>query len=381
MLPLSAIKTTNSNSTYMMRYYITIFFYFFAISISAQTPPKFDASYPDVHDPVMAHGEDGRFYIFSTGMGISVMSSSDMKEWRQEKSVFSVTMKGRDGKEHHFEGNTAMPKWTTDSVPGFRGHFWAPDISFVNGKWHLYYSCSTFGKNGSAIGLATNKTLDPTSPYYKWEDQGPVVVSHRNKDNWNAIDPNLSLNTPPSGVGGLLFYGSFWDGIQIVALEDNLKDIKTTPTTIARRFEPLKNNATFADPAAFNIEEGDSIEAGFNAIEAPFVIKRGDWYYLFVSWDYCCQGKNSTYKTVYGRSRNIEGPYLDKEGHDMAFGGGTYLVGPDDKFFGIGHCSAYQFDGNWYFLSHAYDIEKNGQAKLFIRQFTFDDDGWIVMDR
>jgi len=360
-----------------MRYCITLLLQLLVISISAQSLPKFDASYPDVHDPVMACGEDGRYYIFSTGMGISVMSSADLKTWRQEKSVFSVTMKGRDGKEHHIEGNAAMPVWTTDSVPGFRGHFWAPDISYYHGLWYLYYSCSTFGKNGSAIGLATNKTLDSSSPDYKWEDHGPIIVSHRNIEDYNCIDPNLA---PARGTGGLLFYGSFWDGIQMLPLADDLKTPTSAPRTVARRFEPLKNNAKFADPAAFNIEEGDSIEAGFNAIEAPFVIENDGWYYLFVSWDYCCQGKNSTYKTVYGRSRNITGPYLDKEGNDMAFGGGTYLVGPDDKFYGIGHCSAYQFGGKWYFISHAYDVSKNGQAKLYLRQFHFDSEGWIVFE-
>ena len=76
------------------------------------------------------------------------------------------------------------------------------------------------------------------------------------------------------------------------------------------------------------------IEAGENAIEAPFIFKHGDYCYLFVSFDYCCRGQNSTYKTVYGRSKNIEGPYIDKEGKRMELGGGTYLYGPDDTYFG-----------------------------------------------
>lgn len=369
-----------------MRQFFTITLLCFTLIISAQHAPQFDKVYPDVHDPVMAQGEDGRYYIFSTGAGVGVMSSSDMKSWRQEKSVFAVTLKGRDGKEFKVEGNAPMPAWTTDSVPGFGGHFWAPDISYRNGKWHLYYSCSTFGKNGSAIGVAINKTLDPKSPNFKWVDQGPVVVSHRNKDNWNAIDPNL--------IDNYLVYGSFWDGIQILPLADDLKTATAAPRTLARRLEKPVALEDVTNPETFTMEGNESIEAGDNAIEAPFVIERDGWYYLFVSWDYCCRGKNSTYKTVYGRSRNIEGPYLDRNGKDMAYGGGTLLVGPNETFFGVGHCSAYEVKipkvmriengkgakpSQWFFVSHAYDISKDGRAKLFLRRLHFTADGWLTL--
>lgn len=362
-----------------MRFLLASTALLFSFIINAQPAHHFDATYPDVHDPVMAKGEDGRYYIFSTGMGIGVMSSTDMKTWRQEQSVFSVNMKTRDGKELTVPGNAPLPSWTTDSVRGFHGHIWAPDISYhpstgsgQEGKWYLYYSCSTFGKNGSAIGLVTNKTLDPTSPYYKWEDQGCVIASHRGKDDYNCIDPNLAISQHP-----ILTFGSFWDGIQMMPLDSDLKKPTAMPHTIARRYAPASNAKT-ADPA-IEVVGNDTVEAGENAIEAPYIIYNKGWYYLLVSWDYCCRGKNSTYKTVYGRSRNIEGPYLDKEGKDMAMGGGTYLVGPDDKFFGVGHCSAYEFDNQWYFVSHAYDISKGGQSKLFIRNLQFTPDGWLQL--
>lgn len=386
---MSSPIVTNKVKPIKMRRFITAILLFVSLVAFAQPGHKFNASYPDVHDPVMAQGEDGRYYIFSTGIGISVMSSTDMKTWRQEKSIFTVKQKFHDGTEMIFEGNTPLPSWTTDSIRGFHGHIWAPDISYhpstgsgQDGKWYLYYSCSTFGKNGSAIGLATNKTLDPTSPDYKWEDQGPVIVSHKNIDNYNCIDPNLSVSLPLGEGRGeaFLFFGSFWDGIQILPLNEDYKTPSAKSTTIARRYAPAKN-AKFPDPESFTIEGKDTIEAGENAIEAPFVIKRGDWYYLFVSWDYCCRGKNSTYKTVYGRSRSLTGPYLDNEGKDMAQGGGTLLVGPNDEFYGIGHCSAYQFGKQWYFIAHAYDISQKGQSKLFIRKMEFTKDGWIKLKK
>ncbi|MBP5681178.1 MAG: family 43 glycosylhydrolase, partial [Bacteroidales bacterium] len=247
--------------------------------------PEFDPNYPDVHDPVLAVGEDGRYYIFSTGVGVSVMSSADLKTWRQEQPVFA---------------REEIPQWAKDTVPGYWGHTWAPDISYRNGKWHLYYSCSTFGRNGSTIGLAINKTLDPTSPDFHWIDQGPVVVSHPDIDNWNAIDPNLCED--------YLVWGSFWDGLQLQQLDSDLKTRLGEPVTIARRIDRHRELSEIP----ITIEGKDTIKAGDNAIEGPFIFKRGDWYYLLVSLDYCCRGKNSTYKTSYGRSSSITGPYLDQ---------------------------------------------------------------------
>ena len=321
----------------------------------------FDPRHPDVHDPVMAKGEDGRYYIFSTGMGVGVMSSADMQEWKHESSVLNP-----------------IPQWAIDSVRGYRGHTWAPDISHHNGLWHLYYSCSTFGKNGSAIGHAVNKTLDPRSPEFKWEDRGMVIASHRRIDDFNAIDPNLVVD----GKGQpYLTFGSFWDGIQMVRLSK--KDFQTPegrPFTISRRVGRKLTMQELNDVRNWTVEGGDTIEAGENAVEAPFIYRRGKYYYLFVSFDYCCRGAGSTYNTVYGRSENITGPYIDQKGRPMEKGGGIRLYGPDDQNFGIGHCAVYDFDGQPYFVAHAYEKAQNGRAKLFVRPLKFDKDGWIVTE-
>ncbi len=313
---------------------------------------------PRAHDPVMAKGEDGKYYFFTTGINVSVMSSPDLKNWTREANALSQT-----------------PQWAVKEVPGYHGHTWAPDISFHKGKWHLYYSCSTFGKNGSAIGLATNKTLDPTSPRFKWEDQGMVIASHRHRDNWNAIDPNLCVDEKGRPY---LTFGSFWDGIQLIKLSK--KDFKTPltePVTIARRIGRKISLDEIDKVESYDIQGNDTVEAGPNAIEAPFIFKHGDYYYLFVSFDFCCRGKDSTYKTVYGRSKKITGPYLDKDGLPMEKGGGTYLFGPCEEYFGVGHSATYDIDGKTYFVAHAYEKMHNGDARLFVRELTFDEDGWI----
>lgn len=127
-----------------------------------------------VHDPVMIK-EKNKYYLFCTGNGISVFSSTDMKNWRKEMPVFSKT-----------------PEWVTKALPNYKGNsMWAPDISYHNGKYYLYYAVSSFGKNTSCIGVAINKTLDSASKDFEWKDMGRLIQSVPGRDQWNAIDPNF----------------------------------------------------------------------------------------------------------------------------------------------------------------------------------------------
>ena len=115
-----------------------------------------------------------------------------------------------------------------------------------------------------------------------------------------------------------------------------------------------------------------------NAVEAPFIFRHDGYYYLFVSFDFCCRGKKSDYKTVVGRARQINGPYLDKEGRDMARGGGSLVVADSKDFVAIGHCAAYHFDGKDYFMAHAYR-RTDGASQLFLTEMTWDDEGWPIV--
>ncbi len=306
-----------------------------------------------VHDPVMIK-QDDTYYLFNTGRGVSVWSSTDLKDWKREKPVF-------DG----------PPQWAVDAVPTYKGHTWAPDISFHEGQYYLYYSVSAFGKNTSSIGLATNKTLHPDDPDFKWVDHGEIIRSVPNVTNWNAIDPNLILNEEGTPY---LFFGSFWDGLQIVRLMDDLASRYPgeEPVTIASR----KKKRIAENPPAV---DNNPVDAGGNAIEAPFVFKKGDYYYLFASIDYCCKGPESTYKMIYGRSPEIVGPYYDKEGEDLLFGGGTILMEGNEEWHGVGHNAVVHEDGNDYLIFHAYDAEDNGRSKLRIFTLAWDKNEWPVV--
>jgi arabinan endo-1,5-alpha-L-arabinosidase len=295
-----------------------------------------------VHDPaILADG--GRFYLFTTGNAgdaaglLGLRTSDDLKDW---------TLRGGS--------YTALPAWAAAAVPGATG-MWAPDISKAGGDYRLYYSVSTFGSNRSAIGLATATVIDPTAPAAHWVDQGPVIRSGVT-DDYNAIDPNAF--TDADGRSWLVF-GSFWSGIKLIELD---------PATGKRRDgDPLRSLA--ARPSR-------------GAIEAPFVIRRGGFYYLFASFDFCCRGAASSYNTVVGRSAAPTGPYVDRAGTAMLQGGGTPVLasgqGTGGRYVGRGHAAILQRPDRDYIVYHAYDTQRNGAPTLQIQPLAWDADGWPV---
>ena len=307
-----------------------------------------------VHDPVMTRLND-TYYLFSTGWGIDVWSSTDMINWEKEAPVFKKA-----------------PKWAVRDVPNFKGHIWAPDISFFKGQYYLYYSVSVFGKNTSCIGLATNKTLDPNDPDFKWVDHGKIIQSFPNKTNWNAIDPNLTIDKKGQPF---LIFGSFWDGIKLVKLSDDAMsvddDITKIPTIASR-----KKDSSLPNPPAIDKNPAD---AGGNAIEAPFIFKKNGYYYLFASIDYCCKGINSSYKMIVGRSKNINGPYFDRDDKPMKSGGGTIILSGNKDWYGVGHNATVCFDGNDYLVFHGYDAADNGRPKLLIKKISWDKNQWPIV--
>lgn len=268
-----------------------------------------------VHDPVLIrHG--GKWHLFCTGDGIPVRVSDDLKSWNKARPVFSE-----------------IPQWGKDAVPGVRNP-WAPDICFHNGLFYLYYSLSTFGSQHSAIGLATADRPDPSG----WTDRGLVLQSRRG-DPYNAIDPNAFL--APDGRFWMVF-GSFWQGIYRIELDRQTG--KPLPGAAPRRIAARPNGGT--------------------AIEAPFLLHRDNWIYLFVSVDFCCRGAKSTYKTVVGRTRSMDQPFVDKNGNRLLDGGGTPVCSGGPRWRGPGH-PGLASDGKRHWIAvHAYDANNNGAPTL-----------------
>lgn len=306
-----------------------------AIGVSDGTPPgvlNLTGFVEHSHDPVIIQGDNG-FVSFSTGDNLLVKRSPDLLSWEPAGDVF--------------DGTPPRPSWLSNRVPGVT-NLWAPDISFFGGKYHLYYSVSTFGKNRSCIGHATSASLDPNT----FVDEGYVFCSNVDTtDNFNAIDPNVVVDQ--AGTPWLSF-GSFWSGIKLIKLDQSGKRDGNEMYSLAAR-----------------PKQGD-------AVEAPFIVWRCGYYYLFVSWDKCCDGVNSTYKIRVGRSTEVTGPYVDRNGTPLTQGGGTPVLEGNQRWRGPGH-NAILFVGNdAYNVYHAYDANMNGIATLRIAELVFDDQGWPI---
>ena len=289
-----------------------------------------------VHDPCIIKA-GGMYYVFATGPGIPIQRSRDLIYWEPAGRVFEADVPDSIHKE----------------LPRSRG-IWAPDICFYGGRYHLTYSVSSFGSNRSIIGAASNKNLDPDAKDYRWIDEGKVTESTR-QDNFNAIDSNI---LPLDSKRLALTFGSFWSGIKLIYLD-------------ARTGKPENPGEIF--PLAQRPSP--------DALEAPFLIRRGRYFYLFASFDLCCRGLNSTYNTRVGRAERVEGPYLDKKGKSMREGGGTLLVATEGTRIGPGHCAVLRDGGKDYLAYHYYDGARNGYPTLQITPMTWSRDGWPVMGR
>jgi arabinan endo-1,5-alpha-L-arabinosidase len=303
---------------------------------AAKAPAELYGNY-SVHDPTMIKAGDA-YYVFSTGDerygqgNIQIRRSFDMETWSLVGAVFSQ-----------------KPAWIAAELGAMPPNLWAPDIVLLNGRYHLYYAGSTFGSNNSVIGLATNATLDPASPDYKWVDEGMVTRS-RTAFSWNAIDPNVAFDAEGAPW---LSLGSFWSGIKLL------------------RLDPTTGKPSEADSALYPLAS-----RGGGPIEAPSIVRRGDFYYLFVSFDACCKGLDSTYKIMVGRSATIVGPYLDREGRPLAEGGATLVLDSAGRYHGPGGQHVYLDEGVYRLVHHFYDREERGAPKLRILDLAWTTDGW-----
>ena len=289
---------------------------------------------------LVAGAEGEPWYVFSTGDVREGLGAPQVRRSTDEGLTWELVGTVWDA--------STRPEWAYEAVPGV-SNFWAPEVVEHDGTFYLYYSASTFGSNTSAIGLTTNTTLDPDDPDYAWVDQGQVLASEPGETNYNAIDPGVIEDA--DGTPWMAF-GSFWGGIQLVELSwPSGKPVDgASPVTIASRTSPP------------------------NAIEAPYLVRHDEWYYLFVSRDSCCQGTDSTYNMAVGRSAEVTGPYVDRSGKEMTLDGGEQLLATTGDMVGPGGQSV----SRGYLAFHYYDAAAGGDFRLEIRELDWDDEGWPV---
>jgi arabinan endo-1,5-alpha-L-arabinosidase len=291
-----------------------------------------------IHDP-SAIDVDGHWVTFQTGTegglyqgAILLKTSPDGITW---------TNAGAIGK--------GVPKWT-QSVLGYKSlNIWAPTISVRDGTYYLYYSVSSFGLNQSTIGLMTNTTFDPTNPSVGWQDQGEVLHSTI-KDDWNAIDP---FRIDGSDGRAWLSFGSYWSGIKL------------------RELDPVSGKLLTPDTPTF-----DLAAHGHGSIEASSILEHDGKFYLFVSYDQCCQGVASTYRIMVGRADTITGPYVGKTGTPMLKSGATQLQAKTGRYIGPGGQEPVKTPAGDMLIYHYYDGDDGGMSKLQITPISWTDDGW-----
>lgn len=326
------------------------------LTLAAHAQPPKQAVIPfDSPDPTAIMAPDGKgLYVFTTGRGISILYSTNFLDWERIDRVFTNDL-----------FPAYMPDWAKKAIPG-AGGLWAPDVVFHNDQYYVYYSISVVGSQRSAIGLATNKTLDKTSPNYKWKDEGMVLESHPDHTDYNAIDSALFMDDDGKAY---LFWGSYWTGLKAVEIDPKTgKPFSYAPGELKI---PVGYVAVAARP--------DS------SIEASYVIRRGKYYYLFVSWGTTLEGTQSTYHIAVGRSAKPLGTFVGKDGSPMDQGGGTAIMRGTEAWKGTGHNGFFRTTkegknkGDW-LIFHAYDVQDGSRGRLTqIRPLYWDESDWPAL--
>lgn len=272
---------------------------------------------PWIHDPSTLAECDGKYYTFGTGGGGLI--SEDGWTWK---------------------GGAVRP-----------GGGAAPDAIKIGDRYLIIYGATGGGLGGGHCGIIYtmwNKTLDPNSPDFKFTEPIEVVRSADLEDN-DAIDPGLLLD--PTTGRLWVSYGTYFGFIRLIELD---------PKT-GKRVEGNK-------------EQDIAIDC-----EATDLLYRDGWYYLLGTHGTCCDGINSTYNIVVGRSRNVTGPYVDNVGRDMIKGGGKMVVATDNHMVGAGHFGRTVIDEGVEVMSCHFeaDFDRSGRSVLAIRPLLWKN-GWPV---
>jgi arabinan endo-1,5-alpha-L-arabinosidase len=293
-----------------------------------------------MHDPsvIVVDGTWVGFYTGAEGFwrgAILLKSSPDGITWKNAGGI---------GK--------GLPAWP-EAENGYKSqNIWAPSVSRRGDRLYLYYSVSSFGINTSVIGLMTNDAFDPLQPDQGWQDQGLVLKSVIS-DTFNAIDP-YRIDT--SDGRAWLSFGSYWSGIKL------------------RELDPESGMLLAADTPTF-----DLASRGGAGVEASAILEHAGRFYLFVSFDQCCRGVDSTYRIMVGRSDAIEGPYLAADGKPMLEGGATELQAATGRYVGPGGQEPVFGAPSPALVYHYYDGDEHGLFKLQIAPIGWTGDGWPVL--
>lgn len=311
-----------------------------------QDIPKVDDSQLAYHNPVIRiaapdptamRAKDGYFYLYATedSRNLPIFRSRDMVKWEEIGTAFT---------------DETRPDFLPDNKDvKERAHLWAPEIRYVKGKYVLFYSLAQWGNHWvSTVGYAVSDSPEgPFTPKGKVFDSREVNVE-------NSIDQYFYEEDGKY----YMLWGSFF-GIYIMEL-DVTDDVMITPKLDTKR------------------------QIAGNAYEGINLWKRDGYYYLIGSIGSCCEGQKSTYTTVVARSKDLFGPYVDKQGGQMLDNKHEVILHKNDRFVGTGHNSTLLEDDekNTWMLYHAFELERlDAQRQVLLDRILWDEDGWPYVDK
>ena len=303
-------------------------------STQAQTEYSNPVYAPVFADPCVI-GYEGKYYAYATEDYGEWKPSDDPLENISNKQI--VPILESDDLVHWYFKNAAFPGLQKPSWGTMGANVWAPDVVQIGDTFVMYYALSVWGDPDPGIGVAT-----ASHPLGPWTDHGKLFTSTEIGVN-NSIDPAV-FRAQDGNV--YMIWGSFRGlyGVQLtddgLGLEGGLDYARENKTLVAG----------LDTSQAFNLA----------TYEAPYIVYKDGYYYMFVSSGSCCEGQDSTYHVRVGRSENPLGPYLDDQGRDMrGENRGALVVEAGDDFVGVGHNAVIQDDaGNWYILYHGYDTQE-----------------------
>ena len=298
-----------------------------------------------IHDPSLIRA-GAHYYVYSSSALGTFYRSGDLRNWQRAGQVFDT-----------------LPEWLLQQLPD-ADHIGAPDLAFYNGRYLYFYQSHISNTCNAATGLATNTTLNPDDPDYAWIDHGLILRSTPHYDGidiycgnqdatYNAIDAHFFVDQEQ--IPWLVF-GSTIGGIKLIELD---------PETL----QP-QPNAEFITLAQRWLLQDDPI------IEAPHLVYRNGYYYLFVSFNHCCLDADTQYQVRVGRARQIKGPYYDADHWPMFLGGGTLLIAQDGDHMATDHSDLFSESGQDWLVHHAKRPDQAYRAYLHIRKLNWSDDHW-----
>lgn len=287
-------------------------------------------------DPTVLKENDHSFYVYCTNTW-QALHSADLVNWTKcDQNLFEK-----------------RPSFVTGSGVSV----WAPDIEKIGDKYVLYYAMSAMGKpENAAIGTAYSDS--PQGPFKldKSRDGKGLLFTSKEIDVRNSIDPCFFEEDGKKW----LFWGSF-NGIYAVQLSDDGMNVLNGDLEAAKK---------------------NKVKIAGTAFEAPYICKRGDYYYMFASVGACCNAMLSTYTTVVGRSTSLLGPYVSKSGVSMLDNGYDVVIRANDHFVGPGHNSEIVTDseGNEFILYHSYNRMTPSKGRfLMLDRIFWSEDGWPLI--